>query len=156
MSDAGSGRLVMIWVKRAPGGPMDAAESASLVAGRGIAGNANQGGKRQVTILEREAWEAMMAELGGSLASSARRANLVVSGIRLAESRGRMLRVGPCRLLVNGETRPCEQMDAALPGLREAMGRDWRGGVYAEVLDDGEIAVGEPVAWALDDSNAAT
>jgi MOSC domain-containing protein YiiM len=38
-------------------------------------------------------------------------------------------------------------MDEALWGLRRAMGVDWGGGVFAQVLDDGEIAVGDEVAW---------
>ena len=71
----------------------------------------------------------------------------MVSGIALAETRERVLRVGACRLRVGGETRPCERMDEALPGLRGAMRRNWGGGVFAEVLDDGEIAVGDEVEW---------
>jgi MOSC domain-containing protein YiiM len=38
-------------------------------------------------------------------------------------------------------------MDEALPGLREALRPNWRAGVYGEVLNDGEIAVGDPVQW---------
>jgi len=143
-----TGRLELIWVKRASRAPMDAAAAASLVPGRGILGNANQGGQRQVTVIEREAWDAMMSELGVALPTSTRRANLVVSGIRLEGSRGRILRVGSCRLRVNGETRPCERMEAACPGLQAAMDPAWRGGIYAEVLDGGEIAIGARVSWA--------
>jgi hypothetical protein len=52
--DAMDARLERIWIKRMKLGPMDPAERATLVAGRGIVGNANQGGKRQVTIVSRE------------------------------------------------------------------------------------------------------
>ena len=71
----------------------------------------------------------------------------MVSGCSLEDARGRVLRVGGCRLRVLGETRPCERMDEAFDGLREAMKPRWGGGAFAEVLDDGLIAVGERVSW---------
>jgi hypothetical protein len=144
---ASAGRLEAIWVKRAHRGVMDPVDRAPIAAGRGLLGNADRSRFRQVTVIEREAWEAMMRETGGDAPPSARRANLMVSGIGLAGSRGRVLRVGRVRLHVRGETRPCERMDEAVPGLRAAMSRAWRGGVFAEVLDDGELAVGDVVAW---------
>lgn len=143
------GKLERIWLKRMTRGPMDAHAGATLVAGKGLVGNANQGGKRQVTIISAERWADMMQELGAQLDPSARRANLMVSGINLLESRNRILQVGPCRLRILGETRPCERMDEARQGLREIMKQDWGGGAFAEVLDDGEIAVGDPVNWRL-------
>ena len=126
-------------------GPMDAAQEAELVAGRGIRGNADQGRRRQVTVIERGAWDAMMAELGDSVAPSARRANLLVSGVSLEQTRGRILQVGACRLSIGGETRPCYRMDEALDGMQAAMKKDWRGGVFCTVLDDGVIHVGDAV-----------
>ena len=142
-----SGRLEAIWLKRMRLGPMDAVPDARLVAGRGLVGNANQGGRRQVTIIEREVWDALMRETGGALPPQTRRANLMVSGVPLARMRGRVLRVGGCRLRIYGETKPCERMEEALPGLRAAMFPEWRGGAFAEVLDDGTIGIGDDVAW---------
>jgi MOSC domain-containing protein YiiM len=126
---------------------MDAASSAHLVAGRGIVGNANQGGRRQVTVIALEAWDVVTRELGAEVPLETRRANLLVSGIELADTRGRVLRIGACRVRVYGETKPCWQMEEARAGLQAALRPDWRGGVFAEVLDGGEIAVGDPVAW---------
>jgi len=126
---------------------MDALERATLVAGKGLAGNADQGGKRQVTIVAKERWDGLMRELGAALQPSARRANFVVSGLALAETPGRVLCVGACRIRILGETRPCERMDEAWPGLRDAMRRDWGGGVYGEVIEGGTVAVGDAVAF---------
>src|SRR3982751_3848855 len=126
---------------------MDAVVTSALVAGCGLVGNADQGRRRQVTMIEREQWERLMSQLQAAIPPTARRANLMVSGIPLARSRDRVLRVGPCRLRIAGETRPCERMDEALPGLRRAMAADWAGGVFAEVLDDGSITVGDDVRW---------
>lgn len=142
-----NGKLEAIWLKRMKLGPMDFTERATLKANFGLVGNANQGGKRQVTIIEKEVWDSLMAQLGASLNPSNRRANLMVSGIRLAESRHRILQIGNCRIRIYGETKPCERMDEAWPGLKKLMSDKWQGGVFGEVLDDGQINIGDPVRW---------
>jgi MOSC domain-containing protein YiiM len=143
----GDGELHAVWVKRMRRGPMDRADSAVIRAGSGIVGNANQGGQRQVTLMELEAWDGFMRRLGASLPTSARRANLVVRSIRLRNRRGHLLRIGVCRIRVFGETKPCERMDEPLSGLRRIMWANWGGGALGEVLDDGRISVGDPVSW---------
>ena len=142
-----SGRVEAIWIKRMKAGPMDPAVRAEVVAGRGIVGNADQGGRRQVTLISEERWDELMAELDSHVEPSARRANVLLSGIDLEATRERVLRIGGTRLRIRGETRPCEQMDEALPGLREAMKERWGGGAFAEILEDGTIQVGDPVQW---------
>jgi MOSC domain-containing protein YiiM len=141
------GKLESIWLKRMKRGPMDPVLQAQLKANVGLVGNANQGGKRQVTLIEQEGWEYLMAVMGADLDPSARRANLLVSGIRLADSRHKTLRIGNCRIRIYGETKPCERMDEAWLGLQEAMRDNWAGGAFGEVLDDGQIAVGDRVEW---------
>ncbi len=142
-----TGILEAIWLKRMKLGPMDAKTDAQLLAGTGLAGNANQGGRRQVTIIEKEVFDILKQTLSDKIEPSMRRANLMVSGIRLADSRGRVLQIGACRIHIMGETLPCERMNQAYPGLREALKPNWGGGVYGVVLDDGGIRVGDAVRW---------
>lgn len=140
-------RLANIWIKRAHRGPMDPAGRATLVAAAGIAGNADYGNRRHVTLLSAERWLEAESELGAQVSPAARRANLLIEGTDFKETRGRRLRVGPCLLLIQGETRPCHRMDEAWPGLQQALGPDWRAGAWAEIVEGGEIAVGDAVAW---------
>ena len=146
MSDT-PGHIEAIWVKRATRGVMDAVPMAELVKGEGVKGSADRGGKRQVTLIEREAWSTMMAEISADVPPAARRANVMLSGVRLAESRGRVLRLGGTRIRIAGETVPCERMEEACSGLRAAMRPAWRGGVFGEVISGGTISLGDIVAW---------
>jgi MOSC domain-containing protein YiiM len=143
--------LHQIWIKRAHRGVLDAAPHATLVAARGIVGNADQGGRRQVTIIDRERWHELMDRLDADLETSARRANLVIDSLDLFDSRGKTLRVGRTRLRILGETRPCERMEETLPGLEAAMRERCGGGVYAEVVEGGEISVGDDVSFVVAD-----
>ena len=141
------GRLEKIWIKRARRGPMDPRASARAVAGAGLEGNADQGGNRQITIISVESWADAAAEVAGEPDPVLRRANLLVSGVDLAHSRGQTLRVGDLPILIHGETRPCERMEEGHAGLRAALAPDWRAGAYGQVLADGEIRLGDEARW---------
>ena len=129
---------------------MDSVEESTLVAGQGMQESVGRSRRRQVTLLAREAWDSATAVAGSDPGPASRRANILVSGIELARTRGRVLLVGSCRILVGGELTPCERMDEAAPGLRRALEPDWRGGVFGEVLDGGTVRVGDRVEWETD------
>ena len=141
------GVLEAIWIKRMRGGGMNFVESAMLEMGMGLIGNANQGGRRQITIIEQEVWEQLMGEVQMTLPPSVRRANLLISGLSLKKSRKRILLIGCCRIRILGETKPCERMEEICEGLQKAMRQSWTGGAFGEVLDNGEILVGDLVSW---------
>jgi MOSC domain-containing protein YiiM len=142
-----SGRLEAIWSKRAHRGPMDALDSATLVVGEGVLGSVGKSKRRQVTVIEREVWDRVQEELQASIPYSARRANLMVSGVTLEETRDRVLRIGETRIKIGGHTMPCERMDEACEGLRARLEPHWGGGAFAQVIVGGTIRVGDVVQW---------
>jgi len=140
---------------------MDRVAEAMLVEGHGVAGNVDRSRHRQVTLLESEAWSACMGELGVNVDPAFRRANILLRGVRLEQTRGQILVVGKARLAIGGEVTPCERMEEVTPGLQAALRPDWRGGAFAQVLSGGVIHVGDPVSWgqpvsALNDAKQLT
>jgi MOSC domain-containing protein YiiM len=144
------GKLEAIWTKRAHRGPMDGRLTVRAVPGKGLAGSADNSRSRQITLIEQEVWNLLMQKLSASVSPSGRRANLMVSGISLADSRGRFLLVGSVLLQIGGETKPCERMDEVVKGLRHLMYDNWAGGAFAQVISGGDISIGDPVEWTDD------
>jgi MOSC domain-containing protein YiiM len=149
-----AGRLVGIARRGRSRAPMEALPAVAISVAAGLEGDARgRPGRRQVTVLAREDWAAAMRDAAGSLPWTARRANLLIEGLALADCTGAELRIGKTvRLRISGETDPCARMDAALPGLRAALTPGWRGGVTCRVVADGEVAVGDPVLLVVADA----
>ena len=101
---------------------------------------------RQVSLMEAESWAEAMAELGADVPWQERRANLLVSGLRLPRRTGAVIAIGASlRIEATGECDPCSRMEEVAPGLKAALMPFWRGGVLGRVLAGGEIAVGDEV-----------
>jgi MOSC domain-containing protein YiiM len=126
---------------------MDSVDEAVAVEGRGLEGGADLDRDRQVTLIEREVFERLRAEVDDSVEPVMRRANLLVSGIRLEDTRNRTLAVGDLRIHIHGETRPCGRMEEACEGLMDALDPHWGGGAHGSVVNDTTIAVGNDVRW---------
>ena len=152
MGEIGSkGRLLGIAAREKAKAPMQELGRAQVTAAQGVAFDSR--GKtpgRSVTVLTREGWESACRELGTEAPWTTRRANLLVEGVELAETTGRRLRIGEVVLEITGECDPCALMEKFIPGLRKALEPDWRAGVMAIVVGEGEIAPGDTVELEAD------
>ena len=106
---------------------------------------------RAVTLIEAEAVEAIGSEAGIDVSAGRHRRNLLTRGVRLPTLLGKTFRVGDAVLRGSRLCLPCRYLERLVaPGLYEAM-RGGRGGLRAEVVAGGTVAVGdavEPVAVA--------
>ena len=143
---ASSGTLDAIATHATPGARMVERGDAELRPGVGVVGDVpGRAPGREVTVVDSAAWRSACAELGQEVPWTARRANLLVTGIDLRDAAGCELRIGAARLRVTGETLPCRIMDRQRAGLRSALEADWRGGATCTVLTGGAVAVGDGV-----------
>lgn len=145
------GKVLNVYLRPSSRTPVRDVAEAKALPGKGLEGDHAGGGRRQVTLLAREAWEAACAQLGIELDPGARRANLLIEGVDLADSRGRTVKVGGVRIRITGETKPCQLMDDTHLGLRDALVPDWRGGAFGELLDAGVIRPGDAVELLEDE-----
>jgi MOSC domain-containing protein YiiM len=150
------GRLVAIFVAPAASAPMEPCTVIDVVAGVGLRGDryaAGTGtysgfgrGPRDVTLIEREAIDAVRTEGGGiDVREDETRRNLVTEGVALNHLVDRTFRVGSVRMRGIRLSEPCAYLEqhTGLVGVREAFVH--RGGLRAEILDDGELHVGDPI-----------
>jgi MOSC domain-containing protein YiiM len=118
------------------------------VAGRGLEGNryfyeqAPPG--RALTLIAAEAIEAMAAETGVEITAAESRRNVLTRGIDLNALVGVRFTVGAVECLGVELCEPCRTLESLTkPGV--VRGLVHRGGLNADILTDGEIAVGDPV-----------
>ncbi|MFN0137714.1 MAG: MOSC domain-containing protein [Phycisphaerae bacterium] len=138
-------QIQAIAIKTASGGPMREVAAANVEIGGGIIGGEKPSAKRGVTFISSIQWTAVMQLLGSDKPWHTRRANVLVDAARLDLWFGKTVRVGTALIRIHAETRPCELMNEFVPGLLEALKPECRAGVYGEVLEAGQFAVGDAV-----------
>jgi MOSC domain-containing protein YiiM len=102
-------------------------------------------GKRAVTLFQAEHLPVLAAlTRQARIDPASLRRNLVISGLNLSATRGRILHIGSAHLRVTGPCAPCSKMETALgPGAYNAM--RGHGGWTAEVVTQGQITTGDKV-----------
>ncbi len=151
------GHVETIHIAPVEGAPVEAVERIPARAGIGLAGDRNErrpdadpledrAGK-DLTLVEAEAIEAVLGD-GIRLAPGEIRRNLMTRGIRLNDLVGRRFRVGEVECYGVSLCEPCAYL-AKLVGQPLIKPLTHRAGLRADILSDGEIAVGDE-AVALD------
>ena len=118
-------------------------------AGKGLAGNRyyfedGAGPGRALTLIAAEALEAMAREHGIEITAAESRRNVLTRGIDLNALVGKRFRVGDVECLGVELCHPCKTLESMTkPGVIK--GLTHRGGLNADILSDGEIAVGDEV-----------
>jgi len=135
------GKVIGIATRIEKRAPMVVYASAKVTFDKGI-GDDSRGlikGDRQVTIMTVEGWEAACQELDRNLHWTVRRANIIIEGVDLENTKGNLLKIGNFMLEITGELKPCYRMDEQKVGLTQALTPNWRGGVMCKILSEGVV-----------------
>lgn len=148
-----SGTVESIHLASVESGPTFAVGRVRALAGRGLEGDRNllapgaDGAGRSgedLTLIEAEAIEGLARDTGIELGPGGSRRNLVTRGIRLNDLVGRRFTVGGVPCLGVERCEPCNHLQGlTAPGVLRGLVH--RGGLRADLLGDGEIAVGDAV-----------
>jgi len=148
------GRLDWIGIREVKREPLTILEKVEVIANRGLAGDhriQREGGKRQVTLIQAEHFPVLAAITGhDDVPPEWLRRNLVVSGINLYALRKSRFMIGDVLLQGSGPCPPCSRMEKILgPGGYNAM--RGHGGINAQVIEGGEIKIGDAVQYIAND-----
>jgi MOSC domain-containing protein YiiM len=142
------GRVEGIFITPVHGELPQPVERVTAVAGRGLDGNryfaedAEPG--RALTLVAAEAVEAMEAEHGISLEPRETRRNVVTRGVDVNALVGKRFRIGDVECEGVELCEPCSHLESLTkPGIIKGLVH--RGGLNADILEGGEISVGDPV-----------
>jgi len=147
------GSVVSIHIAPAAEEPMLSVNEVDAIPGKGLAGDryfhevgtfSKPQPDRELTLIEIEAIESLMAETGLHLAEGDSRRNIVTRGVPLNHLVGREFVLGRVRVRGLKLCEPCAHLvrltqSGVLPGLVH------RGGLRAQILNEGKIPTGDVV-----------
>lgn len=148
-----SGTVEHIHIADLAGGPVRALDSVEAAAGAGLEGDryARRDGhwrdtrsSRDLTLIEAEALESLARDHQIQLAPGESRRNITTRGIRLNELVGRQFRIGEVLARGTKLCEPCTYL-AGLVGKPLVEPLVHRGGLRADLLTSGRIAVGDRI-----------
>ncbi len=150
---AGAGRIEWIGLRPGRREPLKIVEHAEVTISGLVGDRRNTPGKRAVTLIQWEHLDVIAALVRETkIDPAALRRNIAVSGLNLIAVRNHGIRIGETVLSITGICAPCSRMEEALGngGYNAVRGH---GGVTAEVLTPGRIAVGSAIhPWRNTDS----
>jgi MOSC domain-containing protein YiiM len=145
------GTVISINITPMAEGPMQTVDEVRAIPGRGLEGDRyfdNKGRepetRRELTLIEAEAIDAMKRELDVDYGLSDSRRNIVTRGVPLNHLVGKEFWVGEVKARGIMLCEPCAHLQKltikqVLPGLVH------RGGLRAQILTEGSIRVGETI-----------
>ena len=145
-----AGKLEWIGLRPARRAPLQSFNHVEVLADHGLVGDhtaQRTGGKRQVTLIQREHLDVVAKLLGRDAVDPALvRRNLVVSGINLLALHDEQFEIGGVPFEGTGLCEPCSRMEEVLgAGGYNAM--RGHGGIIACVLGGGVITLGDAVLY---------
>ena len=141
------GKVEAIYIGPERKGPMRLAATVQAVAGKGLVGDRYwQKGAldTEITLIEGEAIDAAARDEDVTISAAETRRNIVTRGVALNHLVGQEFRIGTVRLRGIRVCEPCGHLEALTrAGVRLALLH--RGGLRAQILDGGDLHVGDPV-----------
>jgi MOSC domain-containing protein YiiM len=147
------GHVEAIWIRAKSNGTPESLERATLEEGRGIVGDrywkatgeAEQQPGRALTLIEAEAIEGLREDTGIVIGAQQSGRNVVTRGISLNDLVGKRFRLGDVECEGIEKCDPCRTFERRTePGVLKGMVN--RGGLNADIVSGGEIAVGDEIA----------
>jgi MOSC domain-containing protein YiiM len=149
---ATDGRVEAIHLARVQGDATVGVQSVSAIAGRGLEGDYHldkrerRGGEagKDLTLIEAEAIECLAQDTGIVLGPGESMRNIVTRGISLNQLVGRRFTVGEAECVGVELCEPCRKLERMTqPGVLRGLVD--RGGLRADIVAGGTIAVGDPL-----------